>query len=53
MQDPNDPTYAYHEQTYGEDFTYDDFIPMFTAAEVRPARLGRAVPGRRRRSTTC
>ena len=36
MQDPNDPTYAYHQQTYGENFNYDDFIPMFTAAKFDP-----------------
>ena len=36
MQDPNDPTYAYHAQTYGKDFNYDDFIPMFTAAKWDP-----------------
>jgi alpha-L-fucosidase len=36
MQDPNDPTYAYHRQTYGEDFNYDDFIPRFTAERFDP-----------------
>jgi alpha-L-fucosidase len=36
MQDPNDPTYAYHKQTYGENFNYDDFIPQFTAAKFDP-----------------
>jgi alpha-L-fucosidase len=36
MQNPNDPTYAYHAKTYGENFNYDDFIPMFTAAKWDP-----------------
>ncbi len=36
MQDPNDPTYAYHAATYGESFNYDDFIPRFTAANFDP-----------------
>jgi len=26
------PTYVHHRETYGEDFPYDDFIPMFTTA---------------------
>ena len=36
MQNPTDPTYAYHAQTYGESFNYDDFIPRFTAANFDP-----------------
>ncbi|WP_330278883.1 alpha-L-fucosidase [Streptomyces sp. NBC_00056] len=36
MQDPNNPTYAHHKATYGEDFAYDDFIPMFTAKKWDP-----------------
>ncbi len=36
QQDPNGATYAYHAKTYGENFTYDDFIPMFTAAKFNP-----------------
>jgi alpha-L-fucosidase len=36
MQDPNNPTYAYHRDTYGEDFAYDDFIPRFTAENFDP-----------------
>ncbi|MEZ0089779.1 alpha-L-fucosidase [Streptacidiphilus sp. EB129] len=36
MQDPNDPTYAYHAQTYGQSFNYDDFIPRFTAEKFQP-----------------
>lgn len=26
MNNPNDPTYAYHRDTYGKDFNYDDFV---------------------------
>ncbi|MFJ8487621.1 alpha-L-fucosidase [Streptomyces sp. NPDC094038] len=36
MQDPNNPTYAYHRDTYGPDFAYDDFIPRFTAEKFDP-----------------
>jgi alpha-L-fucosidase len=36
VQNPSDPTYAYHAQTYGESFNYDDFIPRFTAANWDP-----------------
>ncbi|MDX3072675.1 alpha-L-fucosidase [Streptomyces sp. MI02-7b] len=36
MQDPGDEVYAYHRATYGEDFAYDDFIPMFTAEKFDP-----------------
>jgi alpha-L-fucosidase len=41
MNNPSDPTYAYHEQTYGRDFAYDDFIPMFTAAKFDPIAWAR------------
>ncbi|SEF15632.1 alpha-L-fucosidase [Streptomyces sp. Ag109_O5-10] len=36
MQDPDNPTYAYHRDTYGADFAYDDFIPRFTAEKFDP-----------------
>ncbi|WP_405623835.1 alpha-L-fucosidase [Streptomyces sp. NBC_00076] len=36
MQDPNNDVYAYHAQKYGEDFAYDDFIPMFRAERFDP-----------------
>ncbi|GHG30373.1 MULTISPECIES: alpha-L-fucosidase [Amycolatopsis] len=36
QQDPNGATYAYHRQKYGENFAYDDFIPLFTAARFDP-----------------
>ncbi|KAI7880331.1 glycoside hydrolase [Lichtheimia hyalospora FSU 10163] len=26
MNNPNDPTYRYHRDNYGEDFNYDDFV---------------------------
>jgi len=36
MEDPNNAVHAYHAQTYGEDFAYDQFIPRFTAAKYDP-----------------
>jgi alpha-L-fucosidase len=36
MEDPNNAVYPYHDQTYGKDFKYDDFIPQFTAAKYDP-----------------
>ncbi|WP_029136391.1 alpha-L-fucosidase [Nakamurella lactea] len=36
LDDPNNPTYAHHRDTYGADFNYDDFIPMFTAEKWNP-----------------
>jgi alpha-L-fucosidase len=36
MRDPNNPTYAYHRETYGADFAYRDFIPMFRAQHWDP-----------------
>ncbi|MFJ1883648.1 alpha-L-fucosidase [Streptomyces sp. NPDC088137] len=36
MQDPNNPTYAHHRETYGESFAYDDFIPRFRAERFDP-----------------
>jgi alpha-L-fucosidase len=36
MEDPNNAVYAHHEQTYGKDFKYDDFIAQFTAAKYDP-----------------
>ncbi|MEU7967709.1 alpha-L-fucosidase [Streptomyces sp. NPDC049097] len=36
LQSTDNAVYAYHAQTYGEDFAYDDFIPMFTAARFDP-----------------
>ena len=29
---PDSPTQKYHYETYGEDFSYDDFVPMFNDA---------------------
>ncbi len=36
MQDPNNATYAHHRDVYGENFTYDDFIPRFKAEKFDP-----------------
>jgi alpha-L-fucosidase len=36
MEDPSNAVHAYHAQTYGEDFAYDQFIPGFTAANYDP-----------------
>ncbi|WUW20000.1 alpha-L-fucosidase [Streptomyces sp. NBC_01463] len=36
MQDPGNPTYAHHRDTYGESFAYDDFIPRFRAEHFDP-----------------
>ncbi|HKN55791.1 MAG TPA: alpha-L-fucosidase, partial [Amycolatopsis sp.] len=36
LEHKDDPTYAYHAAKYGENFVYDDFIPMFTAAKYDP-----------------
>ncbi|MER7176834.1 alpha-L-fucosidase [Streptomyces mesophilus] len=36
MQLPDNPTYAHHKALYGEDFAYDDFIPMFRAEKYDP-----------------
>ncbi|MCT2585530.1 alpha-L-fucosidase [Actinophytocola gossypii] len=37
MRNPNNPTHAYHRRTYGADFAYRDFIPMFRAERWDPA----------------
>lgn len=36
MQDPANSVYAHHRETYGENFAYDDFIPLFTAEKFDP-----------------
>ncbi|MFF2995125.1 alpha-L-fucosidase [Streptomyces sp. NPDC057950] len=36
LQNPDNAVYAYHREKYGEDFAYDDFIPMFTAHRFDP-----------------
>ena len=36
MEDERNPTWTYHRETYGENFTYDDFIPLFKAERYRP-----------------
>lgn len=45
MENPNNAVHGYHEQKYGPNFAYDDFIPGFTAANYDPeawVRLFRA-----------
>ena len=37
MRDAGNPTYTYHRQTYGTNFTYDDFIPRWKAEAYNPA----------------
>jgi len=36
MMNEKDPTRTYHRETYGEHFSYDDFIPMFKAERYDP-----------------
>ncbi|RZQ60156.1 alpha-L-fucosidase [Amycolatopsis suaedae] len=36
MEDRNNPVYAHHAKTYGENFSYDRFIPGFTADRYDP-----------------
>ncbi|MFC1606773.1 alpha-L-fucosidase [Candidatus Latescibacterota bacterium] len=36
MNNPDNPTWKYHRETYGENFTYDDFIPMFKGERYDP-----------------
>ncbi|MDH6626230.1 alpha-L-fucosidase [Streptomyces sp. LBL] len=36
LQNSTNPVYAYHREKYGENFAYDDFIPMFTAKKFDP-----------------
>ena len=36
MQDKNGETWKFHEKTYGEDFQYQDFAPMFKAEMFDP-----------------
>ena len=37
MNDRENPTWRYHRETYGENFSYDDLIPMFKAEDYDPA----------------
>ena len=36
MSDKNNPTYDYHRQKYGNNFTYDQFIPQWKAENYNP-----------------
>ncbi|MHA1805634.1 MAG: alpha-L-fucosidase [Promethearchaeota archaeon] len=35
MKIPDSPTQKYHNETFGEDFSYDNFIPMFNKASEK------------------
>jgi len=37
MNDEKNPTHRYHRETWGPDFTYDDFFPLFGAERYDPA----------------
>lgn len=37
MKEKTNPTIDYHRKTYGENFVYDDFIPMWKAESFQPA----------------
>ncbi len=52
LQSPDNAVYAYHRDTYGENFAYDDFIPMFTAERSTPGP-GWSSSVTREPSTTC
>jgi len=36
MHNKNNPTYEYHHQKYGSDFSYDNFIPLWKAESYNP-----------------
>ena len=36
MKEVGNPTVAYHKENYGENFTYDDFIPKWKAENYNP-----------------
>jgi alpha-L-fucosidase len=38
MHKKGSPTYKHHKKVYGEQFTYDDFIPRFTAKKFDPRK---------------
>ncbi|CAO3616869.1 unnamed protein product [Cunninghamella blakesleeana] len=38
MNHPNDPTHKYHLETYGSNFTYDDFIPLWKPDQFDPKK---------------
>ena len=37
MTEPENPTYTYHRKKYGNDFTYDQFIPEWKAEKYNPS----------------
>jgi alpha-L-fucosidase len=38
MNDKANPSFNYHRENYGENFTYDDFIPKWKAENFDPAK---------------
>jgi alpha-L-fucosidase len=41
MMDKNNPTYSHHREKYGENFTYDQFIPLWKAESYNPEEWAR------------
>jgi len=41
MNEKGNPTYKYHRETYGDNFTYDDFIPKWKAENFNPTDWAR------------
>lgn len=41
MKDVKNPTYDYHREKYGENFTYDQFIPLWKAESFNPDEWAR------------
>src|SRR5512137_2157273 len=37
MKEPGNPTVDYHKQNFGENFGYDDFIPLWKAEKYNPS----------------
>jgi alpha-L-fucosidase len=42
---PGSPTQAFHKENYGEDFSYDDFVPIFNneLKKMEPRGNGRTI----------
>ena len=41
MKEKGNPTVDYHRENYGENFTYDDFIPIWKAENFDPSEWAR------------
>ena len=52
MKNPKGETWAFHKETYGETFQYQDFAPMFKAELYDPAQWA-DIFKRSGRSTWC